>query len=115
VDNYKTQQGVRITPTSSNGLPWVRQVISPNQTAGAKVGKGCMPFGGLGWGSHNQKKMQRHKQNNKSILTTNGRQLLMSEQPKRRINHTLAAVRISMEVLRLGPDVEPLPHERLGP
>ena len=39
----------------------------------------------------------------------------MSEQPKRRINHTLAGVRISMEVLRLGPDVEPLPHERLGP
>lgn len=32
-----------------------------------------------------------------------------------RINHTLAGVGISMEVLRLGPDVEPLPHEGLGP
>ena len=62
--------------------------------------------------SHNPKK---NAETNKSILTRNGRPLLMSEQPKRRINHTLAAVRISMEVLRLGPDVEPLPHERLGP
>jgi len=40
---------------------------------------------------------------------------LMSEQPKRCINHTLAGVEISMEVLRLGADVEPLPHEGLGP
>lgn len=30
-------------------------------------------------------------------------------------NHTLAGVEIGMEVLRPGPDVEPLPDEGLGP
>lgn len=32
------------------------------------------------------------------------------------INHTfVGGVEISMEVIRLVPDVEPLPHEGLGP
>ncbi len=43
-------------------------------------------------------------------------QLLIFEHQKGGINHTLGCgFRISMEVLCLGPDVEPLPHERFGP
>lgn len=30
-------------------------------------------------------------------------------------HHPLSGIEISMEVLRFGPDVEPLPHEGLGP
>jgi len=70
-------------------------------------------------GSHNHEINAQTYTSNKSINQSEqemGLQPpLMSEQPKRCINHTLAGVEISMEVLRLGADVEPLPHEGLGP